>query len=141
MEKGLKTLQNASRTLAKKERNQNGHFDDSGMVMDDTTHIGTDGSSDIGRDDQHPFLDSDDHMLPHSGRGDEQQLSSYSHAREPQVPPFSTDVNRLPRRTYSTTSSASTFTPVSATSPQTLPSMRSNSFFASILQPSSVTTH
>lgn len=134
MEKGLKTLQSASR---KKERQRD--FNDSGLNLEDPTNNSTDNSSDMGKDDQHSYLDNDEPM--HSSHGDEQQLSSHSHSRESQMASYPTEMNHFPRRTFSTTSSASTFTPVSATSQQTLPSIRSTNFFASILQPSSVTTH
>lgn len=155
MEKGLKNLQNANRTLVKKERNQpvqEDGFNDSGLPMDDTaTNNATDVSSEMGRDDQHPFLDaSDEHIQAHSGRGEEQQQqqqqqsSSYSHNRDSQMSFYPTEIpsstrSYTPHRTFSTTSSASTFTPVSATS-TTLPPIRS-SFFANILQSNPVTTH
>lgn len=127
MEKGVKTLQNVSRTVKRREQGING------------VGINDHSSSDF---------EQDDHQSYHSHREDQtgsrprnERQSTYS------VDPVSIPTDSYGTRTWSTTSSAS-FTPVSTTAPHNTHQPRFShaghqniASIASLLSSPPVTTH
>lgn len=176
MEKGLKTLQNVSRNVTRREHHRDSHdpadHDDPQYdpIMGGTgyhSHAeesinGLEGDTLIEepRHAPQPSYNAMRDELSYSRVGaEEKRLQSYSisgedrPARYGNGAPMPTHPYNTPSRSYSTSSSATTFTPVSATAPpqhqQTLPRISSldgmdgilNARPPPILRPQPVTTH
>lgn len=146
MEKGLKTLQNASRTVARREKTLRDHppesDESSGHIDDHHQHHSTrSNGSDLGRDELMPL---------YRGGGDD-----IHPLYPPDMSASSTRSSYTPHRTFSTTSTTSTsYAPIPAVSQgpsHVLPPMHSQydsspqlpsiPSIESILHPTPVTTH